>query len=316
MIDHQQIKTVAREIAAARAALTQARDALRLERAAMDDPEARAKLMPDYRTTRKLQARLEAERTVRPLKDAALSQAQAIAALRGELADRSLAALTARLVPAVKPFKPGALMPGLSPSEKDQYRDRHDTRAMLTDVENAIAQMTMTLRVPQASPAALAHLTEHAAATGNLWLLGLIADTVREKKGDEYFRLRIRTQEAIDALPLPAEQAEALATLDQIAADAEAINELYVQIADPSADLSAATGAEFVEGIRALDADGQPDAGRRYATEREQQRRERARQAADQARKEIRRVGTGKPPESVPAPVPEPAAPPSGEPDE
>lgn len=301
MIDLTTLKKARTEIAAVRQALTAARDDLQLTHATMDAPEAVATLQADYRATRKLQARLETERAARPKKDAALSQAKALAALRDELADRSLAALTARVVPPVPAFNRRELLDGLPDYQVEGFRERHASRQQMADLQDTLAKLTFTMRVPHADPATLGHLTEHAAATDNLWLLGLIADTARARPEKAFAPVRDRAREAMDAIPLPPAQAEALDALDAIAADAQVIERVYQQLAVGDVDdVGTITTPEFAERVTALEAEG-PGAGARYALGQMERRRTRNREASERAVAEVRRVASAKPAE--PAPV-------------
>ncbi|MBX3027658.1 hypothetical protein KF840_22395 [bacterium] len=300
MIDRRALQQAAAEIATTRTAMIAARDALQIERAAMDAPDIVAAYQADYRAGRKAQARRDAVRRARPLADAALSRAQALQAERAALSDPYLAALRARPVPAVKPFNRHELVDGLADFQVDAARQHHEQRQQAAELANTLTQFTALQRVSRASARTLTHLVEQAAADRNLWLLGVLADELDGRAGKAYAPVRRRVHEAITATPLPADQAEVLEVLDAIAADAETIRQVYGQMATGDVDdVGAVTTAEKPSGP-ALEAEG-PGSGIRHAQERLERRAQRRREAAVRAREELERAPQPEPTAAVPA---------------
>jgi hypothetical protein len=245
------------------------------------------------------------------LKDSAVSKARALETLRGEVNNRSLLALTARLIPDLGPFRRNSVHDF---ADADEFQRVHELKRSNADLQNAIAQATYITRAQLLDTATLGQLAARAAATEGeaaLWQLGVISDIARTRKGDDAMVLRGRVAEALEARPLPPEQAEVATMLDAVLADAKAIGELYRQLADPNADLSALTDSEFASRFAEKAAEGSQNAAVEYALERRRERRTQQDQANADAASEIRRatskpvrqIGT-KPAEAGPAPTP------------
>jgi hypothetical protein len=227
--------------------------------------------------------------------------------------NRALHAYNGRIVPD----------PGLRRSSAHDFADRDaDERAQRLErsnaaLENAIAIQTCIQRAQLADATTTQWLIDRAAADPTergLTELGIYGDVIRAKKGDEWGALRRRVGEALDARPLPPEQASVAESLAGVLADAKAIGELYRQIADPNSDLSSITDSEFAS--RFAEMDGTTDPAIAYALRRRSERRVQLDQANTDAADEIRRA-TSKPVRRIgttPAEADPATTPPSDEP--
>ncbi len=278
-----ELRDVLARVTTATATAVQARDAARLDLAALDDAEARRTLTEQYRSERKQAIRTEAQKAIRRDAEQALALVNATVAQRDHLTGKAALLQRARFL------EPLPMVAGDGSDFYDANRHRQMVNA-LRDVQDELRRSRVRAELMDAPPAQLAQAINMAAAAGDLATLAIAQRVVDARKQSDFDG----TAEARQAL---------LVALDrvQLPDDVQALDGVFDELEQTAARLEAITAeadgafvhehdlTERVQLATALTAEHGSERGAiAYAEARQAQRADRAKEVQERTRRVVK----------------------------
>lgn len=256
-----------------------ARDTVRVNLAALDDPGARRRLTDSYRAERKGQIRRDAHAAVGDAGRQAVALAAATVAGRDGVTGRNVLLRRARFVELLPLEKDGSDF-----YATNRYREEQNERRLFRE---ELTRARWRADLPTYSSEELAELVHEAAATGQLALLNMLGREVRMRdRGNpgSMVSAQVALVSAESAITAPPDVQELNTLFDKIDRTARRLAEALDEIGTGATHDT----AESVDRIRELEAEHGPvEAATRFGQERAAKRAERKQDAGRAAEAEV-----------------------------